>query len=57
MRAMTKISADEARAKYGIVTDDANSRLEYRLTPSGCVVDSDGDMRYYPPSLSNCAKQ
>lgn len=49
MRAMTKISADEARAKYGIVTDDANSRLEYRLTPSGCVVDSDGDMRYYPP--------
>lgn len=51
MKALTKISADEARAKYGIVTDGTNSRIEYRLTPSGCVVDSDGDMRYYPPVI------
>lgn len=45
---MKRISKQEAAEKYGIITTGVNSLYTYYLREDGCVVDSDGDIRYKP---------
>ena len=43
-----RISKEEAAQKYGILTTGVNSFYSYYLRADGCVIDSDGDIRYSP---------
>ena len=49
---MKRISKKEASKKYGVIVSGANSLYAYYLREDGCVVDSDDDIRYYPPGWS-----
>ena len=48
MRAV-RISKEEAKEKYGIVINGANSTNRYYLREDGCVIDDTGCVRYCPP--------
>lgn len=45
---LKRISKEEATNKYGVITTGINSQYSYFLREDGCVVDSDGDIRYMP---------
>ena len=45
---MKQISRQEAHDKYGVNITGVNSLYRYYLTDDGCVIDSDGDLRYIP---------
>lgn len=44
-----RISKKEASQKYGVTVSGINSLYTYYLREDGCVVDGEGDIRYYPP--------
>lgn len=46
---MKRISKKVAREQYGIIIRGLNSLYAYYLRKDGCIVDSVGDIRYYPP--------
>ena len=45
---LKRISKEEATNKYGVITTGINSQYSYYLREDGCVIDSDGDIRYMP---------
>ncbi len=47
---MKQISKQEAHDKYGVIITGINSLYRYYLTDDGKVIDSDGDIRYIPPT-------
>lgn len=46
---MKRISKKVASEQYGVLTNGVNTLYSYYLRDDGCVVDSGGDIRYYPP--------
>lgn len=46
---MKRISKEGAKTKYGVLVGGVNAQYKYFLREDGCVVDSDGDLRYIPP--------
>ena len=46
---LKRISKTEAAEKYGVLVNGVNSLYNYFVREDGCVVDSGGDIRYYPP--------
>lgn len=55
---LKRISKKVASKQYGVLVTGANSMYSYYLREDGCVVDSDGDIRYYPPDyLSEKSKK
>ena len=46
---MKKISKKIASEQYGVLTNRVNSLYSYYLREDGSVIDSGGDIRYYPP--------